>query len=49
MAVEHWSQEDLEEYYDNPNIFIHRAHEMRAKMICELLVQLKNRIISFFK
>lgn len=49
MAVEYWSQEELEEYHKNPNIFIQRANEMRARMICDLLLRLKNRIMSFFK
>lgn len=49
MAVEYWSQEDLEEYHDNPNIFIQRANEMRSEMIRDLFVRLKNRIMAFFK
>ena len=49
MAVEDWTQEGLEEYHDNPNIFIQRANQMRSQMICELLVKLKKQIMSLFR
>ena len=44
MAVEYWSEEELEEYYENPHLFIIRAKRLRSKMICELLQKFGNRI-----
>ena len=39
MAVESWTEEELEEYYENPHLFIVRANRMRSRMICDLLLK----------
>jgi hypothetical protein len=46
MAVEYWSQEELEMYYENPQLFIIRANKLRARMVYELLIRLKNSMAS---
>ena len=46
MAVESWSREELEEYYENPNLLIARANAYRSKMIVETLLRIRTRIAS---
>jgi hypothetical protein len=49
MAVEYWSQEDLEEFYEHPEVFYNRARELRARMIYELITKMAKRITSLLK
>ena len=49
MYIEYWSREEIEEYCENPNLLIAKAHELRSKVIRDLLVQAINRISIMLK
>ena len=48
MNVDYLPQEGMEEYYQNPDLLIARAHKIRSELIVELFTSLKNRIVSCF-
>lgn len=49
MATGYWSQEELEELYEHPEVFYSRARELRAKVMLELITKLIKRITSLFR
>ena len=49
MYVEQWSQEEIEQYCENPNLLISKTNELRSRAIRELLVRLIRRMTSVLK
>jgi hypothetical protein len=49
MYVEQWSQEEIEQYCENPNLLISKTNELRSRVIRELLVRLIRRMTSVLK
>ena len=49
MYIEYWSREEIEEYCENPNLLIAKAHELRRKVIRDLLAEAITRISIMLK
>ena len=49
MPIECWSHEEIEEFYENPNLLIAKAHELRNKVIRDLFFRAGNRVAMMLK
>lgn len=49
MTVDSLPHDEMEEYYNNPDLLIARAKELRSRMIIELLLRFKAWVVSLFQ
>jgi hypothetical protein len=47
--MECWSREEIEAFYENPNLLIAKAHELRSQVIRDLFFQAVNRLAMILK
>ena len=49
MPIECWSHEEIEEFYENPNLLIAKANELRSQVIHDLFFRAVNRVAMLLK